>query len=66
MPHQQVRQTGGRTRRARVIIEWHTLIVGAGHVFHGGDAPPLTLLKPRAIKLVEDLALPQRERDPML
>jgi aminocarboxymuconate-semialdehyde decarboxylase len=37
--------------------------VGADHVLYGSDAPPLTSLKPRAIKLVEDLALPARERD---
>jgi len=37
--------------------------VGAGHVLYGSDAPPLTSLKPRAIKLVEDLALPERDRE---
>jgi len=44
---------------ARLIID----TVGADHVLYGSDAPPLTSLKPRAIKVVEDLALPQRERD---
>ena len=33
---------------------------GAGHVLYGSDAPPLTSLKPRAIRLVEDLKLPER------
>jgi aminocarboxymuconate-semialdehyde decarboxylase len=37
--------------------------VGADHVLYGSDAPPLTSLKPRAIKLVEDLNLPERERE---
>jgi len=31
-------------------------------VLYGSDAPPLTSLKPRAIKLVEDLGLPEGER----
>ena len=37
--------------------------VGPDHVLYGSDAPPLTSLKPRAIKLIEDLGLPPRERD---
>src|SRR4029077_2235598 len=37
--------------------------VGVDHVLYGSDAPPLTSLKPRAIKLIEDLNLPPRERD---
>jgi len=44
---------------ARLVVE----TVGAGHVLYGSDAPPLTSLKPRAIKLVEDLKLPERERE---
>jgi aminocarboxymuconate-semialdehyde decarboxylase len=44
---------------ARLVVE----TVGAGHVLYGSDAPPLTSLKPRAIKLVEDLNLPERERE---
>jgi aminocarboxymuconate-semialdehyde decarboxylase len=43
---------------ARLVLE----TVGADHVLYGSDAPPLTSLKPRAIKLVEDLGLPERER----
>ncbi|OFZ85541.1 MAG: hypothetical protein A2V78_10995 [Betaproteobacteria bacterium RBG_16_64_18] len=37
--------------------------VGPDHVLYGSDAPPLTSLKPRAIKLVEDLKLPRHERE---
>src|SRR5262249_50760199 len=37
--------------------------VGAAHTIYGSDAPPLTSLKPRAIKLIEDLNLPAPERD---
>jgi aminocarboxymuconate-semialdehyde decarboxylase len=44
---------------ARLVVD----TVGADHVLYGSDAPPLTSLKPRAIKLIEDLNLPPRERD---
>jgi aminocarboxymuconate-semialdehyde decarboxylase len=44
---------------ARLVLD----TVGADHVLYGSDAPPLTSLKPRAIKLVEDLGLPARERE---
>jgi aminocarboxymuconate-semialdehyde decarboxylase len=44
---------------ARLVLD----TVGADHVLYGSDAPPLTSLKPRAIKLIEDLGLPPRERD---
>jgi aminocarboxymuconate-semialdehyde decarboxylase len=44
---------------ARLVLD----TVGADHVLYGSDAPPLTSLKPRAIRLVEDLDLPARERD---
>jgi aminocarboxymuconate-semialdehyde decarboxylase len=37
--------------------------VGIDHVLYGSDAPPLTSLKPRAIKLVEDLNLSPADRD---
>jgi aminocarboxymuconate-semialdehyde decarboxylase len=37
--------------------------VGPDHTLYGSDAPPLTSLKPRAIKLIEDLNLPQRENE---
>ena len=44
---------------ARLVLD----TVGADHVLYGSDAPPLTSLKPRAIRLVEDLDLPTRERE---
>jgi aminocarboxymuconate-semialdehyde decarboxylase len=44
---------------ARLVLD----TVGADHVLYGSDAPPLTSLKPRAIKLIEDLNLPGPERD---
>jgi aminocarboxymuconate-semialdehyde decarboxylase len=44
---------------ARLVLD----TVGADHVLYGSDAPPLTSLKPRAIKLIEDLGLPPHERD---
>jgi len=37
--------------------------VGADHVLYGSDAPPLTSLKPRAIKLVEGLRVTSEERE---
>ena len=43
---------------ARLVLD----TVGADHVLYGSDAPPLTSLKPRAIKLVEDLGLGERDR----
>src|SRR5579883_764618 len=44
---------------ARLVLD----TVGADHLLYGSDAPPLTSLKPRAIKLIEDLNLPPAERD---
>jgi aminocarboxymuconate-semialdehyde decarboxylase len=44
---------------ARLVLD----TVGADRLLYGSDAPPLTSLKPRAIKLIEDLNLPPRERD---
>jgi aminocarboxymuconate-semialdehyde decarboxylase len=44
---------------ARLVLD----TVGADHVLYGSDAPPLTALKPRAIKLIEDLNLPPAERE---
>jgi aminocarboxymuconate-semialdehyde decarboxylase len=44
---------------ARLVVD----TVGADRVLYGSDAPPLTSLKPRAIKLIEDLNLSPRERD---
>ena len=36
--------------------------VGVDHVLYGSDAPPLTSLKPRAIKLIEDLDIPATDK----
>jgi len=43
----------------RMVLDW----VGADHVIYGSDAPPLTSLKPRAIKLIRDLDIPEAQRD---
>jgi aminocarboxymuconate-semialdehyde decarboxylase len=37
--------------------------VGAEHAVYGSDAPPLTTLKPRAIKLIEDLDIPAAQKE---
>jgi aminocarboxymuconate-semialdehyde decarboxylase len=44
---------------ARMVLE----TVGVDHLIYGSDAPPLTSLKPRAIKLVEDLGLSPQDRE---
>ena len=44
---------------ARLVLD----TVGADHTIYGSDAPPLTSLKPRAIKLIEDLNLPPADRE---
>jgi aminocarboxymuconate-semialdehyde decarboxylase len=43
----------------KMVLEW----MGPDRVIYGSDAPPLTSLKPRAIKLINDLDLPAAERD---
>jgi aminocarboxymuconate-semialdehyde decarboxylase len=43
----------------KMVLDW----VGADHVIYGSDAPPLTSLKPRAIKLIRDLDIPEPQRD---
>ena len=43
----------------RMVLDW----VGPDHVLYGSDAPPLTSLKPRAIKLVRDLDIPLADKD---
>jgi predicted TIM-barrel fold metal-dependent hydrolase len=37
--------------------------MGPERVLYGSDAPPLTSLKPRAIKLIRDLDIPEAERE---
>ena len=44
---------------AKMVLE----TVGIDHVLYGSDAPPLTSLKPRAIKLIEDLGLPPQDKE---
>lgn len=43
----------------KMVLEW----VGADHVLYGSDAPPLTSLKPRAIKLIQDLDIPAADKE---
>ena len=40
--------------------------LGPDHVLYGSDAPPLTSLKPRAIKLIKDLDIPTAQREAIL
>jgi aminocarboxymuconate-semialdehyde decarboxylase len=42
----------------KMVLEW----VGADHVLYGSDAPPLTSLKPRALKLIRDLNIAETDR----
>jgi predicted TIM-barrel fold metal-dependent hydrolase len=42
-----------------MVFDW----VGPNHVIYGSDAPPLTSLKPRAIKLIRDLDIPAADKD---
>jgi aminocarboxymuconate-semialdehyde decarboxylase len=44
---------------ARLVVD----TVGADHTIYGSDAPPLKSLKPRAIKIVEDLNLAPADRE---
>ena len=43
----------------KMVVDW----MGSDHVVYGSDAPPLTSLKPRAIKLIKDLDIPEAQRD---
>jgi aminocarboxymuconate-semialdehyde decarboxylase len=43
----------------KMVLEW----MGPERVIYGSDAPPLTSLKPRAIKLIKDLDISEAERD---
>jgi predicted TIM-barrel fold metal-dependent hydrolase len=42
-----------------MVLDW----MGPERVVYGSDAPPLTSLKPRAIKLIKDLDISAAERD---
>lgn len=41
------------------MLDW----VGPDHVLYGSDAPPLTSLKPRAIKLIQDLDISPTDKE---
>jgi aminocarboxymuconate-semialdehyde decarboxylase len=43
----------------KMVLDW----MGADRVLYGSDAPPLTSLKPRAIKLIQDLDIPAADKD---
>jgi aminocarboxymuconate-semialdehyde decarboxylase len=43
----------------KMVLDW----VGVDHVLYGSDAPPLTSLKPRAIKLIKDLDISETDRE---
>ena len=47
------------TPAVKMVLEW----LGPDHVLYGSDAPPLTSLKPRAIKLVEGLRMSEADRE---
>ena len=44
---------------ARLVMD----TVGVDHTIYGSDAPPLTSLKPRAIKLIQDLDIPAADKE---
>ena len=46
----------------RMVLDW----MGADRVIYGSDAPPLTSLKPRAIKLIRDLDIPTADKEKIL
>jgi aminocarboxymuconate-semialdehyde decarboxylase len=46
----------------RMVLDW----MGADRVIYGSDAPPLTSLKPRAIKLIRDLDIPAADKEKIL
>jgi predicted TIM-barrel fold metal-dependent hydrolase len=41
-----------------MALDW----MGADRVLYGSDAPPLTSLKPRAVQLIRDLAIPDGDK----
>ena len=42
----------------KMVLDW----MGPDRVLYGSDAPPLTSLKPRAIKLIRDLDIPEGDK----
>lgn len=47
------------TPAVKMVLEW----LGPDRVIYGSDAPPLTSLKPRAIKLIRDLDIPDSDKE---
>jgi aminocarboxymuconate-semialdehyde decarboxylase len=47
------------TPAVKMVLDW----MGADRVLYGSDAPPLTSLKPRAIRLIEDLPIPRHDKE---
>jgi aminocarboxymuconate-semialdehyde decarboxylase len=43
----------------KMVLDW----MGPDRVLYGSDAPPLTSLKPRAIKLIRDLEIPAADKE---
>jgi aminocarboxymuconate-semialdehyde decarboxylase len=43
----------------KMVLDW----MGSDRVIYGSDAPPLTSLKPKAIKLIRDLDIPDSEKE---
>ena len=43
----------------KMVLDW----MGPDRVLYGSDAPPLTSLKPRAIKLIQDLDIPASDKE---
>jgi predicted TIM-barrel fold metal-dependent hydrolase len=43
----------------KMVLDW----MGPDRVLYGSDAPPLTSLKPRAIKLIQDLDIPEADKE---
>src|SRR5207245_11674789 len=43
----------------KMVLDW----IGPARVIYGSDAPPLTSLKPPAVKLIHDLDISPRARD---
>jgi len=46
----------------KMVLDW----IGPDRVLYGSDAPPLTSLKPRAIKLIKELDIPAAQREAIL
>ena len=47
------------TPAVKMVLDW----MGPDRVLYGSDAPPLTSLKPRAIKLIHELDIPAADKE---